>query len=190
MNLSLTERPIATIDRAPARDVAELYRLHGQKVERWAGWLGGPLLDVEDLVQEVFLTAHRLYPKFRGECQVTTWLYRLTANVVRHRRRSERFRRWLGGSAEDVAGHLSTPSRQGPVEDLERKQATLLCYEALDRLSEKERALIVLFELEERTGQEIAALTGRKLATVWVDLHRARKRFSLELSRLDKGGNT
>jgi DNA-directed RNA polymerase specialized sigma24 family protein len=46
--------------------------------------------------------------------------------------------------------------------------------------------VIILFELEELSGEEIAALTGLKLATVWVHLHRGRERFLTELRRVSR----
>jgi RNA polymerase sigma-70 factor, ECF subfamily len=165
-------------------DVDALYRAHAQRVACWAARLAGPSLDVEDLVQEVFLTVHRLLPSFRGEARVTTWMFRITENVVRHRRRKERFRRWLGGSSTDVAGHVPSP-RPTPVEELERRQAAETVYRVLDTLPEKYRTVLVLFELEEYSGEEIAQLTGQKLATVWVWLHRARAQFLAKLEKLD-----
>jgi RNA polymerase sigma-70 factor (ECF subfamily) len=50
-------------------------------------------LDIEDLVHEVFVVIARRFKEFRGEAQVTTWLFRVTQNVVRNRRRREH--RWL-----------------------------------------------------------------------------------------------
>src|SRR5262249_12394378 len=53
-------------DVAPG-DVAAIYRAHGAQVARWAARLGGPLVDAEEVTQEVFLTVQRLLPRFRGE---------------------------------------------------------------------------------------------------------------------------
>jgi RNA polymerase sigma-70 factor (ECF subfamily) len=168
------------------RDVGEVYRAHAQRVAAWAARLGGPSVDAEDVVQEVFLIVHRLLPTFRGDAQVTTWLFRITQNVVRHRRRQGRWRRWLGGSADDVAGNVAS-GRPTPVEDLERRQASDLVYRVLDGMSDRYRTVIVLFELEQRSGEEIAELLGTKVATVWVWLHRARAQFAKRLAKIDPG---
>jgi RNA polymerase sigma-70 factor (ECF subfamily) len=162
-------------------DLATLYRKHAQKIARWAGRLGGPDCDVEDVVHEVFIVAQRRLPEFRGDAEISTWLYCITENTVRHRRRKEKWRRWLGGSANDVAGRVES-ARPTPIEALESRRATELVYRALDGIPEKYRGLLILFELEQLTGEEIARLTGIKLATVWVRLHRARAMF---LSRLE-----
>lgn len=179
-------RPASDAPSAPGPLTLDaVYREHAPRVARWAGRLAGPGLDVEDLVQEVFLTVQRLLPSFRGEAELTTWLYRITFNVVRHRRRRERLRRWLGGSADDVAGQVAS-TRPTPVEDLERREAEALVYRALDGLGEKYRTVIILFEIEGLSGEEIAALTGTKLATVWVWLHRARAKLLEQLEQLEK----
>src|SRR5262249_31195496 len=163
-------------------DVEAGYRAHAQRVAGWAARLAGPTLDVEDLVQEVFLTVQRELHKFRGDARLTTWLFRITENVVRHRRRKDRVRRWLRGTPAEVAGQLPS-QRPAPLESLERRPATQLGDRVLDGLPEKYRTVLVLFELEELDGEEIATLLGIKIATVWVQLHRARARF---LSRLEE----
>jgi RNA polymerase sigma-70 factor (ECF subfamily) len=177
-------------DETPAeREAAEvptldaLYRAHAATVARWAAHLGGPRLDVDDAVHEVFLVAGRRLPEFRGDAKVTTWLYRITERVVRSGRRRERVRRWIDHVRRaDVERSLSPP-RLTPVEELERVQSRDTVYRILDRLAEKYRRVLVLFELEELPGEEIAALTGVKLATVWVHLHRARALFLAEMNR-------
>ena len=160
------------------------YREHAQDVARWAQRLGGPAVDVEDVVHEVFLVVHGQIGDFRGDAKLSTWLYRITENVVRHRRRRERFRRWLGGSSEDVGGRVAS-SRPTPVEELERRESESLVYRALDMLPDKQRTLIILFEIEGCSGEQIAELTGSKVNAVWVALHRARARFLDAIEKLD-----
>lgn len=163
-----------------------LYRAHAPTVARWAAHLGGPRVDVHDAVHEVFLVVSKRLPDFRGDAKVTTWLYSITEHVVRGGRRRERLRRWLNFVRRaDVRQSLSPP-RLSPVEEIERRQSRELVYRVLDRLSEKYRRVLVLFELEELSGEQIAALTGLKLATVWVHLHRARARFQAELAELNR----
>jgi RNA polymerase sigma-70 factor, ECF subfamily len=164
---------------------AELYDRHAQSVARWAQRLGGPTVDTEDVVQEVFLTVHRSLPRFRGDAKVTTWLYRITENVVRHRRRKDRQRGWVAGTPEQVAGELPA-TEASPLDDIERRQATAKVYRAMEGMSEKLRSALILFELEQLSGEEIAALTGAKTSTVWVWLHRARAEFQRRLQEIEK----
>lgn len=163
-------------------DFDDVYRAHAQTVARWVQRLAGPrsVVDLEDAVQEVFLIVHRELPKFRAEAKVTTWLYRIAENVVRHRRRKERFRRWLGGSADEVAGDRPSGA-EGAADVMERREATRALYRALDGMSEKLRTVIILFEIEELPGDEVAELMNAKVGTVWVWLHRARAQLSARL---------
>lgn len=162
-------------------DVGELYRANVDRVARWVARLGGPLIDVEDAVQEVFLVAERRRPTLEGPARLTTWLYRVTVKVVSHRRRKERIRRWLTGTGEEAAAQRPS-DEPSPVEALEARERTALVYRVLDRLPEKQRAMIVLFELEGLPGEQIAELYGAKVATVWVWLHRARAAFLARLA--------
>lgn len=169
-----------------ALGVAELYRAHAPLVARWAARLGGSQVDVEDVVHEVFLVVQRRLPEFRGDAKPTTWLFRVTDLVVRAHRRKARMRAWLGRRfAEDRDPPDLGSAQISPVEDLVERERAALVYRALDALGEKYRSPFVLFELEGLSGEEIAALTGLKLATVWVRLHRARARFVARINALD-----
>jgi RNA polymerase sigma-70 factor (ECF subfamily) len=169
---------------ADAADIGELYRQHAETVARWVARLGGPLMDVDDAVHEVFMIAQRRRPRTHGPAQITTWLYRVTAKVVSHRRRKDRIRRWLCGSADDVAAGMMAVERS-PAEALEAKERSLLVYRVLDRLTEKQRAVLILFEMEGLSGEEISTLYRVKVATVWVWFHRARASFLAQLERLE-----
>lgn len=171
--------------QAPRRALGldEVYRLHAEEVAHWALRMGGPSTDVEDVVQEVFLQVHRALPGFRGQSTLKTWLYRVTQSVLSQRRRKDRWRSWLRTPMEDVQ-ELVASSAPSPQEETEQREAQRRIYKILDRMSEGYRQLLILFELEELSGEQIAEMTGLKLATVWVRLHRARRQFARELGAL------
>ena len=173
---------------AESLDLEATFRRHRGDLERWAARLGGPLVDPEDVAQEVMMVAHKRLPEFRHEAQVTTWLFKTTQNIAYTHRRRERVRRWLRGMPLDYAAELHA---RGPsvLEEMERREAAAEVYSALDRLAEKYRSVVILFEIEGLSGEEIASLTGMSLATVWVHLHRGRKKLR-ELYRdlLEKRG--
>lgn len=151
----------------------DLYRAHAADVARWAGRLAGPELDVEDLVQEVFVVVRPRLAGFRGDAAITTWLFRITLNVVRRERRRARWGRWWTSSEGiDVADERDDPERIA-----ERRQDVVRLYRGLDRLSEKLRTVLILHEIEGLSGDAIAALLDLEVNTVWVRLHRARKRL-------------
>jgi len=174
---------------APPLEITAIYRAHAAEVERWVARLAGPAVDAEDVVQEVFLVVQRRLPEWRAEAKLTTWLYRITERVVHRQRRKQRIGRWLRGLAGDFAGQIPA-ERLTPVDDLERKQAARVVYAALEGLERKMRAVVVLFEIDGLSGEEIAALTGTKVATVWVQLHRGRARFLKRLREMEKRGQT
>jgi RNA polymerase sigma-70 factor (ECF subfamily) len=158
-------------------DLDAIYRVHAADVARWIAYLGGPGLDAEDLVHEVFLVVQRRLSEFRGDAKVTTWLYQITQRVVQAARRRERFRRWVRRvRRRDVADALS-PSATPPGAALEREQAARIVYAVLDRLPEKYRTPLILFEIEGMSGEAIAALLGVRTETLWVQIHRARALF-------------
>jgi RNA polymerase sigma-70 factor, ECF subfamily len=180
-----TEIPVSPLP--VAFDIAAVYRSHGAAVARWAARLAGPALEAEDIVQEVFMIAQRKRASFRGEASPARWLYRITERVVSHRRRRERWRRWLGGDADRAARDL--PSRDPtPLDCVQRRQAATLFYQALEGMPDNHRSAFILFELEELSGAEIAALKGVNVATVWVWLHRARAHFLKRVPQLEAGG--
>jgi RNA polymerase sigma-70 factor, ECF subfamily len=157
-------------------EISTIFRRYGRDVERWAARLGGPLVDAEDVAQEVFLVVQRRLPSFRPDAAIATWLYKITQNIATSRRRRERFRRWLRGSPSDYAREVPAPGLS-VVEEMERQEAAAEVYSALDTVGEKYRSLVILYEIEGLSGEEIAELTGLPLNTVWIRLHHGRQRF-------------
>jgi RNA polymerase sigma-70 factor, ECF subfamily len=157
-------------------DLDRIYRTHVHLVGRWVVRLGGPAMDVEDTVQEVFTIAYRRLSSFRGNSSMATWLFGITDNVVRHCRRKQRWRRWLSGSADQTAGDLPTPGPD-PQQAFEQVQAARSVYRILDRLRESDRRVLILFELEELTADQVAELLGITPGNARLRLHRARARF-------------
>jgi RNA polymerase sigma-70 factor (ECF subfamily) len=154
-----------------------LYRSHVQSVSRWAERLAGPDLDVEDIVHEVFTIAYERLDGFRGESSLSTWLFGITDKVVRHRRRKDRWRRWLRGSADEAAGHLPTPAHD-PLRVAESHQAAAQVYAILNTLAERDRQILILCELDELTAEEVGQLLGIAPGNARLRLHRARSRFA------------
>ncbi len=160
----------------PPLTVEQIYRAHAADVARWAARLGGPRLELEDVVQEVFTLVQRHLDSYRGEAKLTTWLFRITENVVKHQRRKDRWRRWLPGSAsadDDPPKEQPSPD-PSPEKSLEKQQSRELIYQALDKMNDRYRTALVLFEIEDLSGEEVAERMGIKLSNLWVLLHRAR----------------
>jgi RNA polymerase sigma-70 factor (ECF subfamily) len=170
-------------DGAETLDISAVVHRYRHDIERWAARLGGPLVDAEDVAQEVLLVVQRRLRDFRQDAQLSTWLYKITHNIATSRRRRERFRRWLRGLPLDYARDLPDPELSA-AEVMEQREAAAEVYAALDMLGENYRSIVILFEIEGLSGEEIAALTGISLATVWIRLHRGRKKFRAHYERL------
>ena len=168
---------VSVRERAP-RTVGfdTLYADGAPLVARWAVRLGGPSIDAADVVQEVFIVAHRRFNTLRPEIKPSTWLFGITRRVVQAQRRKLRRWRWLAkGSLESA--ELVPFSGPTPVQQLEQRRAFAEAYRVLEQMREKHRVAFVLFELEGHTVQEIAELCDANLNTVKVWLHRARAEF-------------
>ena len=135
------------------------------------------------MVQDVFAVVHRRIGEIQVDAPLAGWLYKITQNIATTRRRRERLRRWLQGSSSDYAEHMAAPG-PSPIDEMERREAALDVYSALDRLDEKYRSAVILFEIEGLSGEEIAELTGRPVATVWIHLHRGREKFRRHYQKL------
>jgi len=156
-------------------ELAAIYRAEAARVARWIQRLD-PEGDTEDLLHEVFLVVKRRLPDFRGDSALGTWLHAITARVVMAERRKRRVRRFLlGRETEQLSAGHATP--RTPEELLQGREVGRLLYELLDRLSERDRTLLILHELEGLAGTELAAVTGMSTDGVWVALHRARARL-------------
>jgi RNA polymerase sigma-70 factor, ECF subfamily len=174
---------------APVPDVAtertdpldELYARHASDVKRWARRLAGPTADVEDLLHDVFVIALRRRFAFRGEANVTTWLFRITHHVVRSRRRRSYIRSLLFARHQDAIAD-ATASSPTPHEEIEQRERHLQLYRALDRLPDAYRTALILYEIEGLSGERVAELTGISLNTLWVRLHRGRAKLLACLS--------
>jgi RNA polymerase sigma-70 factor (ECF subfamily) len=167
-------RVVPSAPAAVSRDLGEIYRAYAADVSRWARRLRGPQTDVEDVVHEVFLVAHRRLPEFRGDAKLSTWLYAITVRVVQGQRRKERWLRWL--RLDRLLG-AEPVDPSTPLQAFESRRASELTYRLLETLPEAERSALILFELEGLSGEEIAAVTAEAVGTIWVRLHRARARF-------------
>lgn len=154
-------------------DLGQMFDLHAPYLLRVAHRLTGRRDLAEDLVQEVFLVAWRRREELVDPDGMRTWLYRVTVNVVRHRRRSEgRY-----GGMLDRFKAVFAPRQRGPDSHLEAKHAGERVHATIAMLSPKQREVFVLFELEELDGAEIAAILDIPVNTVWSRLRLARAAF-------------
>lgn len=160
-----------TVAAAKAGDRAAFERLirqHERLVLATALRLLGNLEDAQDAAQEVFLKLHRNLAKVENSGNLAGWLYKVAVNVCRdHRRRQPRAAAME--EAADVAAADAGP--HGALAAAEQRRVLDL---SLRRLSKKERAALVLRDLEGLSTAEAAAALGTSEATVRSQISKAR----------------
>lgn len=150
----------------------ELFRRHRADVARLVYRMMGPSGDLEDIVQDVFLQVHRSIGEFRGQAKFSTWLHRVTVNVVLMARRAARSRPVLTGEAPT---EYEPDGGFAPDEDAMRRRRIEAFRRLLDRLPEKKRTVFVLHELEGKSPAEIAETVNAPVLTVRTRLFYARR---------------
>jgi RNA polymerase sigma-70 factor (ECF subfamily) len=133
----------------------------------------------ETIVQDCFLKAYRARKGFRGECNVSTWLYRIALNVMRDYQRLQKFQFWkrVGQAAVDLSDVNTALASEEPSPEtrmLAGEQADRVQL-ALKSLPGKQRIVFIMHFLDEMEPQEISVATGMSLSTVKTHIQRAMK---------------
>lgn len=167
---SRTPIPMSTADGL--NDIHDLFKTHGPALVRFLRYLGVGDSDRDDALQEVFLVVHRRMHELPEIEKVSAWLRAIAYNVARNWRRSRKRER--AKSTVDIATtELASPST-GPEESLERTRARERLITLLTQLSEDQRSVIVLFEIEQLPMRQVAEIVGCPLQTAYSRLHSAK----------------
>jgi RNA polymerase sigma-70 factor (ECF subfamily) len=134
---------------------------------------------MDDVVQEVFLVVHRKLPEFEGRSTVRTWLSGIVRRVVSDHVK----KRGNQATGQEALDDHPLHSNEDPAADLDRRAAAVLVDRLLEKMSDVQREVFVLYELEQLTTREIAELTGTNENTVQTRLKAARKTFQRALER-------
>lgn len=145
----------------------QVYEAHHGFVWRSALRLGVEEAQVDDIVHDVFLVAHRRLDEFEGRSSIKTWLFAIAMRIAqRHRRTEMRKRR------KEDAFKAATVERVA--DPYARSDAADMLHRLLGALDEDKRAVFILSELEGLTAQEIADAFDLKVPTVYSRLRAAR----------------
>ena len=148
--------------------------------------------EAEDLAQETFIKIERGLESFRGESQLSTWIYRIATNTAMDRVRSPSFQRSTRSEPGDQpdSGDLEEIPDCDPIsgepavsleKDCVRNEMSCCLMSYIEKLPESYRTVLLLSDLEELGNQEIADILGVTLDTVKIRLHRARAKLREEL---------
>jgi RNA polymerase sigma-70 factor (ECF subfamily) len=152
----------------------------------------GDRAEAEDLAQEVFISIFKAIDGFRGDSQLSTWVYRVAANHCRNRikylvRRRRQVTDGYEEGDEQSFDQTAHTRPAAPDQLLEARQTEVLLQEGLLSLDEEQRELIVLREVEHLSYDEIMAITGLPEGTVKSRLHRARAGLREHIERAERG---
>jgi RNA polymerase sigma-70 factor, ECF subfamily len=163
-----------------ARAFEELYRTHVDRVYALCLRMSADRERAERLTQDAFVRCWEKLGTFRGESRFSSWLYRMTVNVVLNDQRARKRRHLRLESTGDL-GRYGCPAPDRRTEeriDVER---------ALAALPEAARTVLVLYGIEGYKYREIAEMTGLAEGTVKAQIHRARKLLEEALGRDREG---
>ena len=179
-----TERSLVSLLRSGDETAFErLVRDHGGRLLSVARRFLRDEEEARDAVQESFLSAYKALDRFDQGSRLSTWLHRIVINACLMRLRTRR--RKPEDSIEDLLpqfeadGHQvrhPTPEWEGSAETLlARKETRAIVREAIDRLPDSYRSVLLLRDIEELSTEEAARSLGVTANAVKIRLHRARQ---------------
>ncbi len=179
------------VERARAGDALAfdgLVGLYMDKIYSYVARMVGDPSEAEDIAQETFVKAFRNIKSFRGASSFQTWLYRIASNLtidaVRRRKRRENtvsLDAPVEGDAGQITRELEDGSLAGPSGSLETAVLQRYVHRAIQELSPKLRAVVVLYELQGLSYEEIAEILRCPLGTVKSRLFNARMELKEKL---------
>lgn len=179
------------IERAKAGDMAAFEQIiehHQRRVITTAWRMLGNSEDARDAAQEVFLRVYKYLRGFRSDQDFAAWLYRIVINVCRdHARTRSRHARFASFESEQELGSFDSLASSGNVEsEMIQAQQRAMIDEALKTLSKKERAAIVLRDLEGMSTEKVAEVLGSSQTTVRSQISSARAKIKKYRERVLK----
>lgn len=134
--------------------------------------------DAEEIVQDAFLKAFSSLNSFGGRSKFSTWLFRIVYHrALNHMEKTRPQKTDFTSAKEDF---LITQDR----ERLIHKDQEVYIGKALEKLNVPDRLALSLYYLNEKSQQEISALTGWSLSATKLRIHRARSKFDEALEKI------
>ncbi len=135
--------------------------------------------EAPDLTQVVFLKVSRALKDFRGECSLSTWIYRIATNVAFDHHHASRALKQSEQWVDEESSMDDFPDQASPGTEKEYivREMNSCIRGVIDRLHENYRTVLILSEFEGLTNPEIAEVLNLSIDTVKIRLHRARASF-------------
>jgi RNA polymerase sigma-70 factor (ECF subfamily) len=163
----------------------EVYAQHFEYVWQTARRLGVRDAAVDDVVQEAFLTIHKILPRYEPRNAIRGWLYAIVARTVLHHHRTHR-RRTAPQEHDldrDLLDQLPDSDAPGPEESAGENEHVQLVERLLDELDPEKRAVFILAAFEQQSLTEIAAILQINRNTAASRLRAAREQIQASLER-------
>jgi RNA polymerase sigma-70 factor (ECF subfamily) len=158
--------------------LGEIYDRHHQSVRRFVVRATGSMDDADDLVHTTFLTVAKIASTFDPSRSCRAWLLGIAVRVTRrHRTAHARLTRALSRLEQAVPFSSIDPERA-----IDARADLLRIEKTLARMSEKDRVILIMVDLEGLGCNEVAAALDVPIGTVWRRLHDARRRLLALLS--------
>jgi RNA polymerase sigma-70 factor (ECF subfamily) len=188
------EQVVQLIQRKDAKSLEEALALLQKTVFSFSMKVCGQRQDAEDTMQEVLLKSVPTLPKFDNPKALMVWLYKVAKNRCLMSRRKSKF-----APEEDLSLGELMPDRQElqnlsgtpdgtPETSLLRRENAKRLREAVQKLPAEYRLILVLHDMEELSDGDVAEITGLRLGTIRVRLHRARLFVRKELVKQNQHG--
>jgi RNA polymerase sigma-70 factor (ECF subfamily) len=172
-------------------DFQSIYKTFHPKIVRYLAHMVG-WRDAEDVTQEVFVKVNQGLNSFKGESQISTWIYRIATNSALDKLRSPSFRQRgrkslfgdsIGEGEIDIIDKNAWTGENTPSVEtsVARKEMNQCIRGVVEKLPENYRAVVILSELEGFRDDEIAEILGVSIHTAKIRLHRARARLKKDL---------
>jgi RNA polymerase sigma-70 factor (ECF subfamily) len=181
------------IERAKRGDAEAfqcLYDRHKRRVYSLCLRMTANTAEAEDLTQEAFLQLYRKIGTFRGESAFSTWLHRLSVNVVLMHLRKKNLPVVSLEESTQGGGEEDTPKKDFGAEDLALAGSIdrLQLQKAVDDLPPGYRTIFVLHDIEGYEHNEIAGIVGCSIGNSKSQLHKARMKLRdlLRMNRAEK----
>ena len=161
---------LAVAGSTGVNDWSVFYDEHFDFVWRSLRRLGVPEASLDDAAQEVFLVAFRRAKEFEGRSSVRTWLFGIAWNRARELLRGARRR-----PEEPLPDVLPAAPRADQEQTAIEREALRFAYRVLDELAPERRAVLVMVDVEEMTGVEIAEILRVPVNTVYSRVRQLRE---------------
>ncbi|MBV6457123.1 MAG: ECF RNA polymerase sigma-E factor [Fimbriimonadaceae bacterium] len=157
----------------------DLISKHEQRAYQFAYRLTNNTDEASDIVADAFIRVYNALPNFRGQSAFTTWLYRILTNCYLDYRKRDRGRHHASLETNLQTEHGEVERQvedlgDGPAELAERDARELAVQRALRKLPEYQRAMLVMYHVEQLSYEEIADVQDLPIGTVKSRLNRAR----------------